>query len=44
MLRIRRENKKTEKHEKQLLATLKRSKRGGDNELERNLFIGEGGR
>ena len=38
-LRIRRENKKTENHEKQLLATLKRLKRGDDNELERNLRL-----
>ena len=28
------ENKKTEKHKKQHLATLKRLKRGDDNELE----------
>ena len=34
-LRIRRENKKTENHEKQSLATLKRLKRGDDNELEK---------
>ena len=38
-LRIRRENKKTENHEKQILATLKRLKRGDDNELERNLRL-----
>ena len=37
--RIRRENKKTENHEKQILATLKRLKRGDDNELERNLRL-----
>ena len=36
-LRIRCENKKTENHEKQCLATLKRLKRGDDKELERNL-------
>ena len=36
-LRIGRENKKTENHEKQCQATLKRLKRGDDNELERNL-------
>ena len=36
-LRIRRENKKTENHKKQRLATLKRLKRGDDNELDRNL-------
>ena len=35
-LRIRRENKKTEDYEKQILATLKRLKRGDANELERN--------
>ena len=35
--RIRRENRKTENHEKQHLATLKILKRGDDNELERNL-------
>ena len=34
---IRREKKKTENHKKQRLATLKRLKRGDDNELERNL-------
>ena len=39
MLRIRRENKKTENHEKQHLATLKRLKRGDDNEMERNLRL-----
>ena len=38
-LRIRRENKKTENREKQILATLKRLKRGDDNELERNLRL-----
>ena len=38
-LRIRRENKKTENHKKQRLATLKRLKRGNDNELERNLRL-----
>ena len=38
-MRIRHENKKTENHEKQLLATLKRSKRGDENELERNLRL-----
>ena len=38
-LRIRREKKKTENHEKQLLATLKRLKRGDNNELERNLRL-----
>ena len=36
-LRIRRENKKTEKHKKQRLTTLKRLKRGDDNDLERKL-------
>ena len=36
MPRIRRENKKTENHEKQCLPTLKRWKRGDDNELESN--------
>ena len=36
-LRIRRENEKIENHEKQRLATLKRLKRGDDNELKRNL-------
>ena len=39
MLRIRCETKKTEKREKQRLATLKRLKRGDDNELERNLRL-----
>ena len=39
MPRIRRENKKTENHEKQRLATLKRLKRGDDNELERTLRL-----
>ena len=38
-LRIRRENKKTENHEKQILATLKILKRGDNNELERNLRL-----
>ena len=38
-LRIRRENKKTENHKKQRLATLKRLKRGDDNELDRNLRL-----
>ena len=33
-LRIRSENEKIENHEKQGLATLKRLKRGDDNELE----------
>ena len=36
-LRIRRKNEKIENHEKQRLATLKRLKRGDDNELDRNL-------
>ena len=36
-LRIRSKNEKIENHEKQRLATLKRLKRGDDNELERNL-------
>ena len=36
-LRIRHENEKIENHEKQCLATLKRLKRGDDNELKRNL-------
>ena len=36
-LRTRCENKKIENHEKQRLATLKRLKRGDDNELKRNL-------
>ena len=39
-LRIRRENDKIEKHEKQRLATLKRLKRGDDNEKPKT---GEGG-
>ena len=39
MLRIRHENKKTEKHGKQRLAILKRLKRGDDNELDRNLRL-----
>ena len=38
-LRIRREHKKTEKYKKQRLATLKRLKRGDNNELERNLKL-----
>ena len=38
-LRIRRENEKIENHEKQRLATLKRLKRGDDNELKRNLGL-----
>ena len=38
-LRIIRENKKTENHEKQCLATLKKLQRGDDNELERNLGL-----
>ena len=38
-LRIRRENQKLENHEKQRLATLKRLKRGDDNELKRNLRL-----
>ena len=33
----------TEDHEKQYLATLKRLKRGDENELERNLRLREGG-
>ena len=33
-LRIRRENEKIENHKKQHLATLKKLKRGDDNELE----------
>ena len=36
---IRPENKKTENHERQLLATLKRLKRGDNNEFERNLRL-----
>ena len=39
MLRIRRENKKTENHESQHLPTLKRWKRSDDNELESNLRL-----
>ena len=39
MLRVRRENKTTENHEKQRLATLKRLKRGDENELESNLRL-----
>ena len=38
-LRIRRENEKIKNHEKQRLATLKRLKRGDDNELKRNLRL-----
>ena len=38
-LRIRRENQKIDNHEKQRLATLKRLKRGDDNELKRNLRL-----
>ena len=38
-LRIRRVNEKIENHKKQRLATLKRLKRGDDNELERNLIL-----
>ena len=38
-MRIRRENEKIEKHEKQRLATLKRLKRCDDNELKRNLRL-----
>ena len=37
--RIIHENKKTEKHKKQRLATLKRLKRGDYNEFERNLRL-----
>ena len=37
--RIRHKNKKTENHKKQRLATLKRLKRGDDNEFERNLRL-----
>ena len=39
MLRIRSENKKTENHELQCLPTLKRWKRGDDNESESNLRL-----
>ena len=39
MLWTRRENNKTENHEKRRLATLKRLKRGDDNELESNLVV-----
>ena len=39
MLRIRHENEKIENHEKLRLATLKRLKRGDDNELEKNLRL-----
>ena len=38
-LRIRCENEKIENHEKQRLATLKRLKKGADNELKRNLRL-----
>ena len=38
-LRIRRENEKIENHGKQRLATLKRLKRGDNNELKRNLRL-----
>ena len=38
-LRIRHVNEKIENHKKQHLATLKRLKRGDDNELERNLRL-----
>ena len=38
-LRIRRENQKIEHHEKQHLVTLKRLKRGDNNELKRNLKL-----
>ena len=38
-LRIRRENKKTENHEKQRQATIKRLKRIDYNQLERNLRL-----
>ena len=38
-LRIRRENEKIENHEKQRVATLKRLKRGDDNELKINLRL-----
>ena len=38
-LRIIHENEKLENHEKQRLATLKRLKRGDDNELEWNLRL-----
>ena len=36
---IRPENKKTENHKRQCLATLKILKRGDDNEFERNLRL-----
>ena len=39
MLRIRCENKKTENHEKQRLATLKRLKQGDDNEMKSNVRL-----
>ena len=38
-LRIRHETEKIENHKKQRLATLKRLKRGDDNELKRNLRL-----
>ena len=38
-LRIRPENEKTDIHKKQRLATLKRLKRGDDNELKKNLRL-----
>ena len=38
-LRIRRKNEKIENREKQRPATLKRLKRGDDNELKRNLRL-----
>ena len=38
-MRIRPENEKIENHEKQRLTTLKRLKRGDDNELKRNLRL-----
>ena len=38
-LKIRHENEKIENHEKQRLATLKRLKRGDDNELKRSLRL-----
>ena len=38
-LKIRHENEKIENHEKQRLATLKRLKQGGNNELERSLRL-----
>ena len=39
MLRIRRENKETENHEKRRLATIKRLKRCDDNEFESSLRL-----